>query len=56
MQKLPVKKYFSFIAGAVDTDVPSLSNISENFREISKKVLMEYWGAGEEMIHEKNLR
>jgi hypothetical protein len=37
MKKLPVKKYFSFIAGAVDTDVPSLSNISENFREISKK-------------------
>jgi hypothetical protein len=41
MKKLPFLKFFSFIAGVVDTgDQPLLSKISANFRKILK---WPYW-------------
>jgi hypothetical protein len=46
-----------FIAGVNDTgDKYSFANISANFRKKFKTTPMEYLGAWETLIHEKNLK
>ncbi len=50
-------KYFSFIAGVVDTgDKHSFAIISANFRKKFEMVLMVYSGARGTLIYEKNLK
>ncbi len=57
MKKNYISKFFSFIAGVVDTaDKNSYANISANFRKKFEMVLMEHSGAQGKLIYEKNLK